>query len=243
MRKQPMKAVSQERWKESQRRELGFWNGWMEQEPYRNLDIPNYWSQELIRLGCTPEIFAGRRVADIGCGPYGLIHYLDGAPQRIRVDPLLPQYGSRMALSGCQLSLAAMGEAIPLASASVDVIICFNALDHMRNPSAALAEFRRVLRPQGTLLLMVHTFPAWTSAGFWMDRLHPHHWTAHGFADQVGGSFTIERNETIHRRFHIPPAKWLHPPSWKYLAASLLVKITYVRAARPWDPLPIDRER
>lgn len=237
-----MKGVSQERWEESQRHELEFWSGWKELEPYRNLDIPNYWSQELIHFGCTHEIFAGRRVADIGCGPHGLIHYMDGAAERIRVDPLLPQYASRMALPGLQLSLAAMGEELPLASASIDVIICFNALDHMRNPSAVLGEFRRVLRPQGTVLLMVHTFPGWASAGFWIDRLHPHHWTAREFTGQVGDCFVIERNETVHRHFHIPPWKWLHPFSWKYLAANLLVKSTYVRATRPRDPSPIDKE-
>jgi ubiquinone/menaquinone biosynthesis C-methylase UbiE len=233
-----MKAVSKERWEESQRHELAFWKSWTELEPYRNLDLPNYWSQELIHLGCTPEIFAGRRVADVGCGPHGLIHYIDGAAERIRVDPLLPQYVSRTTLPGPQLSLAAMGESLPLASASIDVIICFNALDHMRNPSAVLGEFHRVLRPQGKLLLMVHTFPAWARAGFWIDRLHPHHWTAHGFTGQVARFFTIERSRTVHRSFEIPPSKWLHPSSWKYMAASLVLNITYVTGTSDSEPRP-----
>jgi SAM-dependent methyltransferase len=227
-----MNLVSLERWKESQRHELGFWRTWTEREPYRNLDIPEYWTRELTHFGCTAEIFAGQRVADVGCGPHGLIHYLDGAAERVRLDPLLPHYESRMTLSGPQLSLAAMGEALPLASASIDVIICFNALDHMRNPSAALDEFHRVLRPQGTLLLMVHTFPGWARAGFWIDRLHPHHWTAGEFSGRVRDSFTIEQNKTVLRRFHVPRSKWLHPSSWKYMAANQLVKSTYVRAAK-----------
>jgi SAM-dependent methyltransferase len=230
-----MNLVSLERWKESQRHELGFWKTWTELEPYRDLDIPAYWSRELSQFGCTEGIFEARRVADVGCGPHGLIHYLDNAAERIRLDPLLHHYDTRMPLPDPELSLTAMGEALPLASASIDVIICFNALDHMRNPSAALDEFRRVLRPHGTLLLMVHTFPAWARPGFWIDRLHPHHWTAHGFAAKVGASFTIERNETVVRRFHVPRSRRLHPSSWKYAAANLLVKSTYVRAIRPAD--------
>jgi ubiquinone/menaquinone biosynthesis C-methylase UbiE len=226
-----VKAVSPQRWQASQRLELDFWRHWNEATPYQNLDIPKYWSEELARFGCTRQIFTGRRVLDIGCGPYGLIHFLDDAAERIRIDPLLPRYETKMALTGPQLSLAALGEQMPLASASVDVAICFNALDHMCDPDAALREIRRVLRPGGTLLLMIHTFPSWTRPFFWVDRLHPHHWTARGFASQVGKVFRIDHMETAHRRFEVPFSKWILPSSWKYLAGNLVVASTYVRAS------------
>ncbi len=227
-----MKAVSPDRWQASQRLELDFWKHWTKAAPYQNLDIPKYWAEELARFGCGRELFTGRRVLDIGCGPYGLIHFLDNAAGRVRIDPLLPQYESRMTLSGPQLSIAALGERLPLASSSIDIAICFNALDHMRDPAAALDEIQRVLRPGGTLLLMIHTFPAWTRPFFWIDRLHPHHWTASGFVEQVGSAFRIDRTETCHRRFDVPVAKWILPSSWKYLAGNLVVASTYVRASR-----------
>ncbi len=227
-----MKAVSPDRWNASQRLELDFWKHWKEAAPYQNLDIPRYWSGELERLGCTRDLFEDRRVLDIGCGPYGLIHYLDNARERIRIDPLLTQYESRMPLAGPQLSLAGIGEQIPLAPASIDVAICFNALDHMRDPAAALREICRVLRPGGTLLLMIHTFPGWAQPFFWVDRLHPHHWTAAGFGEQVGREFAIEHQETAHRKFEIPVSRWILPSSWKYLAGNLVVASTYVRARR-----------
>ena len=225
-----MKAVSPDRWQASQRLELNFWQHWTEAAPYQNLDIPKYWAEELKRFGCTREIFEGRRVLDIGCGPYGLIHYLDNAAERVRIDPLLPQYQTKMSLTGPQLSLAGLGENLPLSSSSIDVAICFNALDHMRDPGAALQEMKRVLRPGGTLLLMIHTFPAWTSPFFWIDRLHPHHWTADGFNQQVGAIFTLQHTETAHRRFEVPKSKWLLPSSWKYLIGNQVVASTYVRA-------------
>ena len=56
-----------------------------------------------------------------------------------------------MPLVGRQLSLAGLGEALPLAAKSIDIAICFNAIDHMQDPSAALAEISRVLRPGGLL--------------------------------------------------------------------------------------------
>lgn len=225
-----MKAVSPDRWQASQRLELDFWKHWKEAAPYQNLDIPKYWTEELARFRCTRDIFTGRRVLDIGCGPYGLIHFLDNAAGRIRIDPLLHRYDSKMTLTEPQLSISALGEHLPLASDSIDLAICFNALDHMRDPGEALSEMRRVLRPGGTLLLMIHTFPAWTSPFFWIDRLHPHHWTASAFAAQVSSLFTIDHTETSHRRFDVPMSKWLLPSSWKYLAGNLVVASTYVRA-------------
>ena len=227
-----MKAVSPDRWQASQCLELDFWKNWTAAAPYQNLDIPKYWSEELERFAVTRDLFTGRRVLDIGCGPYGLIHYLDNAAARIRIDPLLPEYEWRMPLSGHQLSLAALGEFLPLATSSVDAAICFNALDHMRDPEAALAEIQRILRPGGALLLMIHTFPGWVRPFFWVDRLHPHHWTAPDFLRQVSGSFRIEHSETAKRKFDIPVSRWLLPSSWKYLAGNLVVASTYIRAKK-----------
>jgi len=227
-----VKAVSPDRWQASQRLELHFWKTWTKAAPYQNLDVSKYWSEELPRFGSSLDLFTGRRVLDIGCGPAGLIHFLDNAAERIRIDPLLPQYESRMPLVGQQLSLAGLGEALPLAAESIDIAICFNAIDHMQDPSAALAEISRVLRPGGTLLLMIHSFPKWARPFFWIDRLHPHHWTAAAFVTQVGEAFTVERSETVRRRFEVPVSKWILPSSWKYLAGNLVVASTYVRAKK-----------
>jgi ubiquinone/menaquinone biosynthesis C-methylase UbiE len=194
--------------------------------------VPKYWSEELPRFGCSRDLFTGKRVLDIGCGPVGLIHFLDNAAERIRIDPLLLQYESRMTLPDPQLSLAGLGESLPLASGSVDIAICFNALDHMQDPAAALTEIKRVLRPGGTLLLMIHSFPKWARPFFWIDRLHPHHWAASTFVRQVGDTFEVERNETVRRRFEVPVSKWILPSSWKYLAGNLVVASTYVRARK-----------
>src|SRR4029077_11410868 len=225
-----MSGVTRDRWSASQRLELHFWQTWTKAAPYQNLDVPKNWSEALPRLRCSLDDSPGLRVLDIGCGPVGLIHFVDNAAERIRIDPLLLQYESRMTLPGPQLSLAGLGESPPLASASVDIAICFNALDHMQDPALALAEIRRVLRPGGTLLLMIHSFPKWARPVFWIDRLHPHHWTAPAFVRQVGNTFEVERSETVRRRFEVPVSRWIFPSSWKYLAGNLVVASTYVRA-------------
>ena len=213
---------------------MDFWRRWTTLAPYRDLDIPGYWSAEIGRYGRTWECFRGRRVLDVGCGPFGLIHYADYASERICIDPLLPQYRQKLSggsLSGPQLSICAMGESLPLADRSVDIAICHNALDHMLDPGAALDEIARVLRPGGTALLMIHTFPAWVRPLYRLDRMHPHHFTPESFAVIVGSRFEIERRETFPRHFEAPSGRWWMPSFWKYAAANLITSGTYVLAA------------
>jgi ubiquinone/menaquinone biosynthesis C-methylase UbiE len=44
-------------------------------------------------------------------------------------------------------------EALPLADAAFDLVLCAQAIEHVIDPSRALGELRRVLMPGGTLLL------------------------------------------------------------------------------------------
>jgi SAM-dependent methyltransferase len=173
--------------------------------------------------------FRGLRMLDVGCGPLGLIHFADQAAERIRLDPLLAQYERKPELTGAQLSLSAVGESIPLSTGSIDLVVCFNSLDHMRDPAAAIAEMARVLRPTGTALFMIHSFPAWLRPLYWADRLHPHHYTAPDFSKLLAHRFQIERSETVRRRFEVPLHRWCLPSSWKYIAANFVVSSTYVR--------------
>lgn len=221
------------RWRSAQLLELDFWTRWETLPPYRNLDIPAYWQEEVARFGETWACFDGLRVLDVGCGPYGLIHFVDRAAERIRVDPLLPQYPQRLPLDGRQLSVAAMAESLPLATESVDLAICHNALDHMWNPVAGLEEIARVLRPGGTALLMIHTFPGWLLPLYWVDRIHPHHYTAAAFRSMVGARLRIEHFASVRRHFQIPSGSGWVPSYWKYRAGSLVVSSTYIRATAP----------
>ncbi len=50
------------------------------------------------------------------------------------------------------------GESLPFAGESFDVVLCRLALPYMKN-DAALAEFARVLRPNGAILLKIHAPP------------------------------------------------------------------------------------
>lgn len=224
--------VSEERWREAQAHELDFWRHWNHLPAYRDLNLEQYWAGEKHQFGLHGDFFAGKRVLDIGCGPVGLIHFLPEASLRVRLDPLLVEYGDRLPLKAPQVSAAAAGEALPVRDGSVDVCVCFNALDHMRDPDAALAEMHRVLRPRGSLLIMVHDFPAWVMPLLWADRLHPHHWTHEQAAALLGRQFVIERAVRRRRRFQMPLREMLKPAGWKYAAGNVVLGTSYFVGVR-----------
>jgi SAM-dependent methyltransferase len=72
-------------------------------------------------------------------------------------------------------NIRAPAEAIPLEDDAVDVIICTQVLEHVADPCAVLAEFRRLLRPGGHLFL--------TAPLTWYLHEEPHdyyRYTPHG---------------------------------------------------------------
>jgi ubiquinone/menaquinone biosynthesis C-methylase UbiE len=99
------------------------------------------------------HFFAGKVVVDIGSGPLG---FPDACPARVSigVDPLAERYASSgLLLDSDALYLSTGAEDIPLVSATVDVVVARNCLDHVDDPDTALSEVQRILRPGGTLIL------------------------------------------------------------------------------------------
>lgn len=97
---------------------------------------------------------AGARVLDVGCGPGATLEYLIqhgfaaiGVDRSTELLPPAPEQD----VGG--LLVRAMGERLPLASASIDAILVECTLSIMENTDRALAEFSRLLRPGGKLVL------------------------------------------------------------------------------------------
>jgi SAM-dependent methyltransferase len=65
----------------------------------------------------------------------------------------------------------ANAEALPFPSGSFDVVYSFGVLHHSENPAKAIQEAVRVVRPGGTVLLMLYQRSSWVTLRTWLE--HP----------------------------------------------------------------------
>ena len=170
----------------------------------------------------TREEFAGKDVLEAGCG-------------KVRHSRLLERFGPRHLFS-VDLSDAVLLAAhntreqdsifclradllrIPLADASMDLVLCIGVLHHLEDPQAGLRELWRALKPGGTLCL-------------WVYGREGNGWIVH-LVDPVRKHITSKI-----------PTRWLRPILWP-LSASLflLLKLLYGpftgqgRRTVPWLP-------
>ena len=98
---------------------------------------------------------AGARVLDVGCGPAASVEHLIGQHRlaAVGLDPsaLLLREGRRRA-PGLPL-IRAGGDRLPAAAGRFDALLTECSLSVIRDAGRALAEFWRVLRPGGWLIL------------------------------------------------------------------------------------------
>ncbi|ODT46713.1 MAG: hypothetical protein ABS70_00400 [Nitrospira sp. SCN 59-13] len=116
---------------------------------------PEALSMVYTRYRFAADFCRGRRVLEVACGPgVGLGYLRRFAAEIIGGDltgPLLRQ--ARGHLLGETSLVQLQAEALPLRSASCDVIVCYEALYFFEDVGKFLAECRRVLSPKGHLLL------------------------------------------------------------------------------------------
>jgi len=101
-------------------------------------------------LALLPDV-TGRAVLDLACGTgrYGILARERGAKTVIGLD----NSAAMLLASPLTHRALATSEVIPLASASIDVVICALALGHLPRLKPSLAEIGRVLKSGGIALV------------------------------------------------------------------------------------------
>jgi ubiquinone/menaquinone biosynthesis C-methylase UbiE len=104
---------------------------------------------------------------DVGCGTGEVLALLaDAGAQRIVGSDLSTDaLGYAAGRAGGGALLVSRAERLPFPPACADVVVSLEVIEHLDSDIAALREFRRVLRPGGTLLV---TVPAYES--LWGDH-------------------------------------------------------------------------
>ncbi|MEI8307580.1 MAG: class I SAM-dependent methyltransferase [Chloroflexales bacterium] len=111
-------------------------------------------------------------LVDLGCG---------AMPYRPILEPRVARYiGVDLRDNPrADLYMPADGR-VPLADASVDIVLSSQVLEHVVSPAAYLSECQRILRPGGILILSTH--------GYWLYHPNPTdywRWTGSGLARQI----------------------------------------------------------
>jgi demethylmenaquinone methyltransferase / 2-methoxy-6-polyprenyl-1,4-benzoquinol methylase len=132
-----------------------------------------YRKEAMIRAG----VRSGNRLLDCACGTgvmAGHAQSLVGTDgEVIALDPSLKML-SVAANRGVRHRLAGIAEQLPLPDRSFDVVTMGYALRHVADLSVAFAEFARVLRPGGRLLILEMVPPA-SRVGYLAARLYLKH--------------------------------------------------------------------
>src|SRR5579864_7330529 len=94
------------------------------------------------------HVTAGSRVLDLGCGRGGVVElFWRDVRFGAGLGPDTPSLNEHRA-PGMPV-IRGVGEHLPFADESFDLIVCVWVLEHLRDPVATLREVRRVLRPRG----------------------------------------------------------------------------------------------
>ena len=118
------------------------------------------------------------RVIEVGAGTgLNLEHYPDGIAELVLVEPE-PAMARKLEQRLRELGRAARiveasAEALPYPDGSFDTVVCTLVLCSVDDPSRALTELRRVLRPDGSLLFLEHVRSQDPRTARLQDRINP----------------------------------------------------------------------
>ena len=129
------------------------------------------------------------RAYEVGCASGAMLHQFRNRGWRVSgCDPSLSAVAQAKDIFGIHVELGSEEEVIPLQS-GLDLILLSHVLEHLYEPSAALARFHAALAPGGHLLLEVPcaAAPELLPPG-WFTFEHLHYYQPHILEDLLRGS-------------------------------------------------------
>ena len=136
------------------------------------------WYEHWHRYCVALPAVAGQRVLDAACGEgYGSWLLAGAAAEVIGIDiddaaiaHALGRYAGRSNLRFVRGSC----DALPLGDASIDRVVSFETIEHLSSQTAMLAEFRRVLTPDGALILSSPNKIVYSEESGYDNHFHVH---------------------------------------------------------------------
>lgn len=208
-------------------------------------------ARDTIALITAHEPLAGRTVVDVGAGtPQFCREFVDQGARYLAVDPdrsvLRPVAGTA--------GVVGVGERLPLADASADIVMANNVMEHVPAPGVVGDEMLRVVRPGGLVFI---SYTSWASP-WGGHETSPWHWFGGRYAAR---RYERKRGHPPKNRYretmfptHVGPAqRWArrHPDAWlvdtipRYHPdwATGVIALPVVREALAWNHTMILRHR
>ena len=133
------------------------------------------WYEHWHRYCVVAELARGRTVLDAACGEgYGSALIAREAAHVVGVDvgaDAIAHARSRYSMPNLTYVQGSV-TALPLAAASIDLVVSFETIEHLAEQREMLAEFRRALAPNGVLILSSPNRPVYNEDGDVTNAFH-----------------------------------------------------------------------
>lgn len=167
-------------------------------DPKLMVDLPAFVTRAFARYVAVPRFRRDGRLLDVGCGAgMKLLEYraLGWSVRGLELSPAAAADGAKrgLAIDVCPV------EDAPFPDRSFDAITFYHSLEHLPSPSRALASARRLLAPDGQLLIVVPNYGSlerrlYGRAWGWMQiPVHFYHFTRRSLSEAIAkAGFEIE---------------------------------------------------
>ncbi len=143
------------------------------------------WAQELVR---------GRDVVDLACGEgFGSAMLAGTARHVIGIDiseDVIRHASGRYQASNLTFKCANAVQ-LPLPDHSADIVVSFETIEHLDNQSGMIAEIRRVLRPDGFLIISSPNSKVYSQRQGHINEFHVHEMTGPEFKKLLRTQFPV----------------------------------------------------
>lgn len=194
------------------------------------------WNEHWHRYHFVMPIVSGKKVLDVACGEgYGSalmarvaasVTGVDVAPKAIAHAEVA--YGNRPGLKFINASC----DALPFDDAQFDVVVSFETIEHIKTQDKFLSEIRRVLKPDGVLVMSSPNKTEYSDVRGYTNEFHVKELYADELANLVSGHFAHTRWWSQRNGFYslIAPAAGND--------SSMSVEVVVVSKAAPQDEYP-----
>jgi SAM-dependent methyltransferase len=150
--------------------------------------------EHLHRYLVASRLVVGRRVLDVGSGEgYGtaMLGTRASFAVGVEIDPQAVSYArSKYGSPNTMYAMADMTQ-LPMRSAAFDVVVCFEAIEHVADSRAVVANAHRVLDQGGIFVVSTPNKATYSDDRGFVNEYHEHEFTADEFVELLHAYFPV----------------------------------------------------